>query len=74
MRRHVGTGLVVTSVMGILLTCATSADRSNDVTPALDEGTFSLNNGGASREVADFGPDAPWKAITVHPEQIFEEG
>jgi hypothetical protein len=74
MKRHVGTGLVVGSVMGILLAvCATSADRRNYVTPAPEEATFSLNDGGAHGEVADFGAGTPWKAITVHPEQIFEE-
>jgi hypothetical protein len=74
MRRHVGTGLLVTSVMGILLAaCAPSVDRRNYVTPAPDEATFSLNNGGAHGEEADFGAATPWNAITVHPEQIFEE-
>ncbi len=75
MRCHMAARLVVTSAIGILLTaCATSADRGNDFTPASDEHTFSLNSDGACREVADFRADTPWKnAITVHPEQIFEE-
>ena len=80
MRRHMGAEFVVASVGLIVISaCATSEGQRNHSTPARADNTFSLNNDGAypagvsEADVAARRTEIWWeKAITVHPEQIFQ--
>jgi uncharacterized protein YcbX len=79
MRRHMGAGFIASVVLIVLSACATSEDQRNHFTPSHADDTLSLNSDDAYSERvsdADFAARRTeiWceKAITVHPEQIFQ--
>ena len=80
MRRHLRAELVIASVvLTVVSACAAAEDQRTLFTPAQADNTLSLNHDGAPL-AGDPGADAAagqteigWKkAITVHPDQIFQ--